>query len=112
MTDKADPALPIGKPTKPGADPKAAAVAIDAVGLTAQEHAAILLRVPNSGTPWLDRMIVEARRMDAAAVAMQALLLNGSLGKSLSESSTIDTYTAAAIAASDSMARQLSRAGK
>lgn len=112
MTDKTDPASPVGKPSKPGADPKAAAVAIDATGLTAQEFAAITLRVPNSGTVWLDRMIVEARRMDAAAVAMQALLLNGSLGKSLSEPSTIDTYTAAAIAASDSMARQLSKPGK
>jgi hypothetical protein len=112
MTDKTDPASPVGNPSKPGADPKDPAVAVDATGLTAQEHAAIMLRVPNSGTPWLDKMIVEARRMDAAAVAMQALLLNGSLGKSLSEASTIDTYTAAAIAASDSMARQLNKPGK
>lgn len=112
MTDKTDPASPVGKPSKAAADPKAAPVAIDAPGLSAAEFAAITLRVPTSGTPWLDKMIVEARRMDAAAVAMQALLLNGSLGKSLSEASTIDTYTAAAIAASDSMARQLSKPGK
>lgn len=112
MTDKTDPASPVGAPKKPGADPKAVDVPVEAVGLTAVEFAAITLRVPTSGTPWLDKMIVEARRMDAAAVAMQALLLNGSLGKSLSEPSTIDTYTAVAIAASDSMARQLSKPGK
>jgi len=112
MSDKQDPASPVGKPTRQPADPKALPVVIDSPGLSAVEFAAINLRVPNSGTPWLDKMIVEARRMDAAAVAMQALLLNGSLGKSLSEASTIDNYTAAAIAASDSMARQLSKPGK
>ncbi|HXR74326.1 MAG TPA: hypothetical protein VN737_00045 [Bryobacteraceae bacterium] len=30
-------------------------------------HAAIQLRVPNSGIPWLDRMIRESRRLDAKA---------------------------------------------
>ncbi len=55
MTDRTDPANPVGKPSKPGADPKAPDVAVDATGLTAQEHAAIMLRVPSSGTPWLDK---------------------------------------------------------
>jgi hypothetical protein len=39
-------------------------------GLTAREHAAIHLRVPMSGNPWLDEMITEARRWDAAQAAM------------------------------------------
>lgn len=39
-------------------------------GLTAREHAAITLRVPMSGNPWLDEMITEARRWDAAQAAM------------------------------------------
>jgi hypothetical protein len=43
-------------------------------GLTAREHAAISLRVPMSGNPWLDEMIIEARRWDAAQAAMAAML--------------------------------------
>ena len=43
-------------------------------GLTAREHAAIHLRVPMSGNPWLDAMITEARRWDAAQAAMAAML--------------------------------------
>lgn len=39
-------------------------------GLTAREHAAIHLRVPMSGNPWLDAMITEARRWGAAQAAM------------------------------------------
>jgi hypothetical protein len=35
-------------------------------GLTAREYAAIALRVPESGTPWLDQMIAASRRMDLA----------------------------------------------
>jgi hypothetical protein len=47
--------------------------------------------------------------MDAAQVAMQALLLKGGMGQSLGDAAVIDNYTSAAIAASDSMARQLGR---
>lgn len=72
MTDKTNPAMPqgeswidaIGNSYKRGALHR---------GLTAQEHAAIQLRVPNSGTPWLDDMIRQARVLDATkdfAVAM------------------------------------------
>lgn len=39
-------------------------------GLTAREHAAIHLRVPMSGNPWLDAMITEARRWDAAQASL------------------------------------------
>lgn len=34
------------------------------MGLTAREHAAIHLRVPMSGNPWLDEMIEAARKRD------------------------------------------------
>lgn len=44
------------------------------LGLTAREHAAIHLRVPMSGNPWLDAMITESRRWDAAQAAMQGEL--------------------------------------
>lgn len=46
----------------------------DALGLTTIEHAAIALRVPQSGTPWLDDMIRQARRMDLAQAAMAVCL--------------------------------------
>lgn len=47
-------------------------------GLTARQYAAIALRVPDSGTDWLDAMIVRSRRQErataiAAAVAPQAV---------------------------------------
>lgn len=32
---------------------------------TAKEAAAMQLKVPESGTEWLDRMVIEARRLDA-----------------------------------------------
>lgn len=42
-------------------------------GLTARQYAAIALRVPDSGEPWLDKMIKQARRMDAAESALPAI---------------------------------------
>lgn len=41
-------------------------------GMSLRQYAAIHLRVPNSGTDWLDAMIVEAKRDELAAKAMQA----------------------------------------
>lgn len=43
-------------------------------GLTARQYAAIALRVPDSGEPWLDQMIQRARLLDAATHAMAAML--------------------------------------
>lgn len=43
-------------------------------GLTAREHAAIALRVPDSGNDWLDAMIRTAQRNDLAKAAMQGLM--------------------------------------
>ena len=42
--------------------------------MTQRHYAAIHLKVPNSGTPWLDDMILESLRNDFAAKAMQTLL--------------------------------------
>ncbi len=39
-----------------------------------RQYAAIKLRVPNSGTDWLDEMIMQSLRDEMAAKAMQALL--------------------------------------
>ena len=46
-------------------------VAIE-TGMTLRQYAAIKLRVPNSGTDWLDKMIREARRDELGARAMQS----------------------------------------
>lgn len=43
-------------------------------GMTLRQYAAIKLRVPDSGTDWLDAMIVEAKRDELAAKAMQGLI--------------------------------------
>ncbi len=45
-------------------------------GLEAAEYAAIHLRVPKSGNPWLDEMIAEANRRDLAANILQGLVSN------------------------------------
>jgi hypothetical protein len=41
--------------------------------MTLRQYAAINLRVPDSGTDWLDAMILEAKRDDIAGQAMIAL---------------------------------------
>ncbi|MDV7391885.1 hypothetical protein RZS08_11045 [Arthrospira platensis SPKY1] len=43
----------------------------DPTGMTLRQYAAIHLKVPNSGTDWLDEMIVESNRNELAARAMQ-----------------------------------------
>ena len=40
-------------------------------GMTKREYAAIMLKVPDSGTDWLDAMIRKAQRNEMAAKAMQ-----------------------------------------
>lgn len=44
-------------------------------GMTLREYAAIKLRVPDSGTDWLDEMIRKSVRDEFAAKAMQSLLV-------------------------------------
>ena len=72
--------------------------AADAVapGLTAQEFAAIQLRVPQSGTAWLDAMITEARRLDLVQACAAALVVNGC---SPEELAYLSTEAAAAVMA-------------
>jgi hypothetical protein len=43
-------------------------------GMTLREYAAIHLRVPQSGSDWLDEMIEQSLRNDLAAKAMQGNL--------------------------------------
>ena len=46
-------------------------------GMTLRQYAAIKLRVPNSGTDWLDEMIRTSLRDDLAAKAMQNVIGGG-----------------------------------
>ena len=47
---------------------------VHGIGITMRQYAAIKLKVPNSGTDWLDEMIRESLRVELAAKAMEALL--------------------------------------
>lgn len=44
-------------------------------GMTLRQYAAIEMRVPESGTDWLDDMIRRARKLDAVEKAMQGLVV-------------------------------------
>ena len=52
-------------------------------GMTLHQYAAIKLKIPDSGTDWLDEMIRQSLRNDFAAQAMQGLIASprGLLGK-------------------------------
>lgn len=45
-------------------------------GFTQRERAAIDLRVPDSGSEWLDEMIREGRRLDMATASLSGLFSN------------------------------------
>lgn len=61
-TNTGGPAFPIKGPV----------MTSDEQGMTLRQYAAIKLRVPDSGTDWLDDMIVQSLRDEFAAKAMQA----------------------------------------
>lgn len=66
MTHHEEPAMPIITDGDPN-------IHVHYTGLTALEHAAIMLKVPQSGTPWLDDMIRQARVLDWAGRIGQKL---------------------------------------
>lgn len=47
---------------------------VPAMNLTLREQAALTLRVPDSGTPWIDGMIRKALRQEFAKAAMQGMV--------------------------------------
>jgi hypothetical protein len=46
-------------------------------GMSLRQYAAIKLKVPNSGTDWLDEMIRQSLRDEFAAKAMQSIAIEG-----------------------------------
>lgn len=74
------PAFPAGavRKSRPAHDPGADFRVTDITdpkngGMTLRQYAAVKLRVPNSGTDWLDEMIRTSLRDDLAAKAMQGM---------------------------------------
>ncbi len=47
------------------------------IGMTLQEYAAIHLRIPGSGIPWLDEMIANAERRDLSVKVFSAVYVPG-----------------------------------
>ena len=79
-------------------------------GLTALEYAAIKLRVPDSGTEWLDAMIRKSLRDDFAAKAVQGMLsdsegINEDTGVKFSLPDDADTVAFCCYAMADGMLR-------
>ncbi len=71
------------------------------LGMTLRQYAAIKLKVPDSGTEWLDEMIRESLKDDFAAKAMQVFLTN--------ERSTMDVDAIAAYEMADEMLKAKQR---
>jgi len=59
-------------------------------GMTLRQHAAITLRVPQSGLPWLDEMIEQARRDAFAGQALAGLVSES--GRYESKGAAEDAY--------------------
>lgn len=65
INDRKQPAFPSGKSETPGYENSLPYYE----GFTRQEYAAIHLKQPTSGTPWLDEMILAAKRDELAGQA-------------------------------------------
>jgi hypothetical protein len=68
-TNTGGPAFPRPAYTHPNGE-----IVLDEDGMTLRQYAAIKLKVPDSGTDWLDDMIRKSLRDDFAAKAMQGML--------------------------------------
>jgi hypothetical protein len=75
-------------------------------GMTLRQYAAIKLRVPDSGTDWLDDMIREGRCMDYAGQALAGLLANPNLNVHQHENPQKEIATGAYIFADAMIAEQ------
>lgn len=73
-------------------------------GLTARQYAAIHLRVPDSGEPWLDAMIKRSRHADLVAAALQGEFAAQSEGSGFYE--TFKTLGSKCHAAADAIMKE------
>ena len=77
-------------------------------GMTMRQYAAIKLRVPDSGTDWLDEMISKSLRDDFAARVMQGTYNDGSVAKAselVDDSTNMNSVSEWAYAQADAMLR-------
>lgn len=77
-------------------------------GMTLRQYAAIKLRVPDSGTDWLDEMISKSLRDDVAAKVMQGMYNDGTVAqasKLVDDSKNMDAVSKWAYAQADAMLR-------
>lgn len=80
--------------------------------LSAREHAAIQLRVPNSGTPWLDEMIRKSLRQEFAKAAMQGLIASPRVIANNSNEPiqlTPENYAVACVVSADALIAELEK---
>ena len=70
MTKPTDPACPVQELNADGSPANLC------IGLTAREHAATALRVPDSGEDWLDAMILKPLFFNSTREAINAALAN------------------------------------
>ncbi len=76
--------------------------------MTLRQYAAIKLRVPDSGTDWLDEMISKSLRDDVAAKVMQGMYNDGTVAKAselVDDSTNMDAVSEWAYAQADAMLR-------
>lgn len=64
-------------------------------GMTLREYAAIKLKVPDSGKPWLDEMITESLRDEVASKAVHAIMSTPKTTYLTGESLALLAYTMA-----------------
>ena len=76
-TDTGGPAFPRKPPNISAPPDEALRIAEQHSGMTLRQYAAIKLKVPYSGTDWLDDMITKSLRDDIAAKAMQGICASG-----------------------------------
>jgi len=77
-------------------------------GMTMRQYAAIKLRVPDSGTDWLDEMILKSMREEFASKAMQGMHNDGSVAaasKLVDDSANMDAVARWSYAQADAMLR-------
>lgn len=77
-------------------------------GMTLRQYAAIKLRVPNSGTDWLDEIISKSMRDEFAAKVMQGMYNDGSVvaaSKLVDDSTNMNAVASWAYAQADAMLR-------
>jgi hypothetical protein len=73
-------------------------------GMTLREYAAIKLRVPDSGTDWLNDMIRKSQRNEIAARAMQAFAMDQALvGEAETAQDWYNNIVDASLATADAM---------